>query len=1236
MKQIPKEMVCIKDQTSEQIYIIFLSIAFIAYLFFGTQTAFSKNKKSLDRSIDHIQQSNSESPRHIFNNNVSPKELKIIALERLSYLKNNEESLINTLGKKIVSDIDDAIFHINKGLKENLWKDPWHLNWAEGALVFNAEGRAAQCLERIIMYDNETVKNIAMEALNNLVSSNYALAMTALNEAFVYTNTSQEIKIHITKSEEYLQLGQNSAGDPEKAIEYFRKSWHFASLALEKLPTISISASPAVISLNDTATLTWDSTNADTVMINNGIGKVEPSGSINVSPPETTTYIITAINNAGTATDTVTINVIIMPTVSISADPVTISLGDSSTLSWSSINADTVSIDNGIGEVGPYGSIDISPTQTSTYTITATNFAGTATDTVTITVIRPPAVSISIDPIYIHTGQMATLSWIASNADTVNIDNGIGTVNESGFINVSPTQTTTYTITATNPAGSTTDTVTLRVIHINPLPGGSFAKQYEELIPEDATIEAYDEKRFCVITGFVYTMDETGEKASLPDVSISLHNHPEYSTAESNEEGRFAIPADGGGIYTIVYEKEGYIQAQRQVKTSWSEVVLTKDNPVLIQKDSKTTQVVFDGNPDTIIVHESTPVIDERGTRSCTLVFAGDNKAYTSDGRQLTTITTSVTEYVTLDSMPAILPPYTQFTYCAEFSVEEAEGVRFEKPVIAYVEDFLGFGAGGIVPVGFYDRNRAVWVPCRNGLIVTLLDTNADGVVDALDADGDGISDDINYSGSVTDDALGLDDPERYQPDTTYWRVELVHFSPGDFNWPIFDYPPPDPPAPPVFDTQVPRDCKNNTGSHVEHRSRIFHEDIPIRGTDWTLHYASHRTSGYRYKITVPVTGAMPSCNAISVCVRVAGHRFKESFVPRANEKAEFIWNGLDFRGNEIYGTVPVSVDIRYHYVIGTYMIPVVNSFGDMPPELLAPAGGLFGWPGSGYYTSFSKNLARKYYINVQRKPKTEEDIAEGWTISAHHRLVRDPIAPSALYKGDGTILENEKIIKTIAGTGIGDYNGDSIPSTQAQLNGPIAAATDSEGNLYILEKRNKRVRKVDTDGIITTIAGGGSDTRDGIPATEAQFYKPEDITVDNEGNIYIIDHHSIRKVDTHGIITTIANRGGKIGYYGDGGSATEAWLYYPTSIACDSNGNIYIADSVNNRVRMVNTNGIINTIAGDGVADYTGDGGPAIFASITPYSIDVDSKGNIYIQGEPKWYHNDPCRSRSSPYLIC
>jgi hypothetical protein len=360
----------------------------------------------------------------------------------------------------------------------------------------------------------------------------------------------------------------------------------------------------------------------------------------------------------------------------------------------------------------------------------------------------PPTVNITANPEIIYKGEPSILSWRSTNSDTVYIDNAIGEVPPSGSISVSPTQTTTFTITAKvfDSAETATATVTLKVIHVSPLPVGAFGKQYEELIPDDATIKAYDEKRFCIITGFVYTKDKEGERLPLSDVTISLHNHPEYGTTKTNEQGRFAIPADGGGIYTLIYQKQGYIQSQRQIRIHWSEVVLMKDDPVLIQKDPKTTKIFFDGNPETIIIHKSTPVSDGRGTRSCTLIFTGDNKAYTTDGKELTTITTSVTEYDTPDSMPAMLPPYTIYTYCAEFSAEEAEDIRFQKPVTVYIEDFLNIGTGGIIPVGYYDRTRALWTASKNGIIVTLLDTDSDGIVDSLDADGDAIPDDIDNS----------------------------------------------------------------------------------------------------------------------------------------------------------------------------------------------------------------------------------------------------------------------------------------------------------------------------------------------------------------------------------------------------------------------------------------------------------------------------------------------------------
>jgi hypothetical protein len=154
------------------------------------------------------------------------------------------------------------------------------------------------------------------------------------------------------------------------------------------------------------------------------------------------------------------------PTVHISADPETIQEGASSTLSWFSADADSCTIDQGIGTVDLNGSTMVSPTVTTTYTITATGPGGTSTDSVTVTVAPPPTVSISADPENIQSGESSTLTWSSTDADSCEIQPDVGTVGTSGSINVSPTETTTYTITATGPGGTASDSVTVSVLSV--------------------------------------------------------------------------------------------------------------------------------------------------------------------------------------------------------------------------------------------------------------------------------------------------------------------------------------------------------------------------------------------------------------------------------------------------------------------------------------------------------------------------------------------------------------------------------------------------------------------------------------------------------------------------------------------------------------------------------------------------------------------------------------------------
>ncbi|MEJ2097985.1 MAG: hypothetical protein P8Y38_12850, partial [Deltaproteobacteria bacterium] len=441
----------------------------------------------------------------------------------------------------------------------------------------------------------------------------------------------------------------------------------------------------------------------------------------------------------------------------------------------------------------------------------------------------------------------------------------------------------------------------------------------------------------------------------------------------------------------------------------------------------------------------------------------------------------------------------------------------------------------------------------------------------------------------------------------------------------------------------------------MEDRSRIFHEDIPIPGTEMTLHYASNRVQGYQTRITVPISGnAVPaSLKRIVAKLNIAGRTLVQEFEPLPDLVAAFLWDGLDHLGKSMTTSTSAHVAVGFVYD-SLYFRPE-----DFDQAFGQPGIESTGIPGREEIVLWKR---QDLMIAPPRSMGTTH-LAEGWTFSLHHHINLQDL--SSLHKGDGSLVHtNVRMIDTYNLTGnlyqhypdsvaidaAGNiyvaesfrgvvykidssgrrtnfagkfnwwgYSGDGGPASDAQLEKPWGVAVDNSGNVYIADLF--RIRKVATDGIITTIAGSENQgySGDGGPALSASLHSPKGITVDDDGNIYIVESgmHCIRKIAPNGIITTVAGVAGEYGFSGDGGLASNAHLSGPSDVAVDRNGNIYIADTGNNRIRRIDISGRIATVAGSGPVgfwggSFRGDGGPAVEAGLRgPKSLDVDRQGN-------------------------
>ena len=823
---------------------------------------------------------------------------------------------------------------------------------------------------------------------------------------------------------------------------------------------------------------------------------------------------------------------------------------------------------------------------------------------------------------------------IITNLSTGQITIVIADANGAFSVQVAGTQGDTYSVLSEDAAGNQSDTVDVDdgslpddpqdvAPTLNPtqstslMEATSFLYTGSDPIQTGVPVDTIDESRSAVLRGKVFDKQNN----PLPGVTITIKDHPEYGQTVSRTDGMFDMAVNGGDLLVIDYRKTDFLPVQRRVDTEWKDY-LWADDVVMVQLDSQVTTIDLTSSAP-MQVAQGGQVTDADGTRQSTLMIPQGTIASITlpDGstQVLTTLNIRATEFTVgdngLESMPGPLPPESGYTYAVELSVDEAlaagaqkidgADVNFNQPVPFYVDNFLNFPAGEVVPVGFYDPDKSAWIPHPDGRVIEILSIN-NGLAE-IDIDGSG-----NAADATALATLQITPAEQASLATTYtagtslWRTLISHLSTWDCNWP---YGPPNDAAPPGDDIGVTNSGGSNSddgwggdnistanpdsgpckkpGCIIDVENQIVGESLAVAGTPYSLNYQSDRVSGYRqnHELKLVITGdtISPSLKGVDLKLQIAGRRHEFSFPAVANQDFTWLWDGLDVYGRTVNTSQRVSIQIDYKYDVVYYAAPseFYASFGRYRREANG-AGIVIGTRGT---QAFSQRKITE--ITLGNKVVDHSKLGL-WTLNDHHYF---DFVDNTLFLGDGRELRNdqfEPVVETIAGTGVFASSGDGGNAIDAEVMAPGYMAMGSDGSIFFTEPSGSRIRKIDPAGVITTVAGTGVQgfSGDGGLATNAEINRPRGIALGADGDFYFTDteNHRIRHVSKVGIISTIAGIGiPAISLErGDGGPAIQAHLRNPWSIVRADDGSLYFVDqglATLELIRKIDPDSLISTV---------------------------------------------------------